>query len=131
VSASTTSPPAVVHQTDDSIYKTHLKHRPDLSYALKKLSEYYKHLLHEDASVIGIAIWLIEKSLFHYVDITLGCALIRDHTCVNDKTDYGKMKSDAKIFDPHEIQFSLLTLLGKTIEETVGMFYEEVKKQAA
>lgn len=131
VSASTSSPPSVVHQTDDSIYKTHLKHKADLSYALKKLSEYYKHLLHEDASVIGVAIWLIENNKIDCFDITLGCALIRDHVCVNDMTDYGKMKSDSKTFSPHRIHFALLTFLDKTIEETVDLFYKEVFKQAA
>lgn len=131
VSGSKNSPPEVVHQTNDSIYKTHLKHSGSLNYALKKLSEYYKHLLHDDAVVIGVAIWLIENNKMDFLDITLGCALIRDHKCVNDKTDFGKMKSDSKAFDPHEIHFALLTFLGKTIEETVDMFYKEVIKRAA
>jgi hypothetical protein len=131
VSSSLTSPPAVVHQTDDSIYNTQMKHKGDLAYALKKLSEYYKHLLHDDAAVIGVVIWLIEKNLVENFDITLGCALIRDHSCVNDKKDYGKMKSESKVFDPHEVHFALLTFLGKTIEETVAMFYDEVTKRAA
>lgn len=130
VSHSIDSPPAVVHQTGDSIYKTHLKHKTDLREALKKLSEYYKHLIPEDAAVIGFAIWSIENNKHTNYEITFGCTLVRDSTCVNEVFDYGKMKSSKADFEPHKVYFGLLSLTEKTIAETIELFYKEVYKIA-
>ncbi len=130
VSQSTDSPPSVVHQTEDSIYKTHLKHKTDLKLALKKLSEYYKHLMPEDAAVIGFAIWAIENNKNTNYEITFGCTLVRDSTCVNALSDYGKMESCKADFEPHSVHFGLLSFTEKTIAETIELFYKEVYKMA-
>lgn len=130
VSHSSDSPPAVVHGSDDSIYKTHLKHCGGHGFSLKKLSEYYKHLNPIDATPIGIAIWAMNNKKTDVFDITLGCTLVRDHVCVKEE-DYGKLKTDAKSFVPHIVHFSLLAFSGKTIEETIQMFFEEVQRIAA
>ena len=131
VSHSTDSPPSVVHQTDDSIYKTHLKHKTDLKAALKKLSEYYKHLIPEDATIIGFAIWAIENNHEANYEITFGCTLVRDSTCVNETSDYGKMKSNKADFEPYKVLFGLFSFTEKTIAETIELFYKEVYKIAA
>ncbi len=125
------SPPPVVHQTNDSIYKTHLKHKEDVDAALTKLSEYWKYLIHDDAAAIGLAIWAIANNQDTLYEITFGSVLIRDYKCVKEKTDYGKMKSEKNNFNPHNIWFGLLSFKNKTIEETVELFYKEVKKVAA
>jgi hypothetical protein len=125
------SPPPVVHQTEDSIYKTHLKHKTDLKAALKKLSEYYKNLIYEDAIAIGFAIWAIENNQESNYEITFGCTLVRDFTCVNEGSDYGKMKSNQTDFEPHKVFFGLLSFTNKTIAETIELFYNEVYKIAA
>ncbi|MBI5215348.1 MAG: hypothetical protein HY960_06305 [Ignavibacteriae bacterium] len=131
VSHSTDSPPSVVHHTEDSIYKTHLKHKTDLRAVLKKLSEYYKHLIPEDAAMIGFAIWAIENNKDTNYEITFGCTLVRDSTCVNAVSDYGKMKSSKTDFEPHEVHFGLLSFTEKTIAETIELFYKAVYKIAA
>jgi len=131
VSHVTDTPPPVVHQTNDSIYKTHLKHKSDKKAALRKLSEYYKHLLHDDAAIMGIAIWAIENDKDDLVEITFGCTLVRDYSCMNESSDYGKLKSHKKDFDPHQIWFGLFSFKNKTIAETIELFYKEVYTIAA
>lgn len=131
VSESKTSPPSVVHNTSDSIYSTHLAHKTNIKATLKKLSEYYKRLTHDDALVIGFAIWAIENDMQANYEITFGCTLIRDYSCVNATSDFGKMKSDVADFEPHKVHFGLLSFSDKTIAEAVELFYKEVYKIAA
>jgi hypothetical protein len=59
--------------------------------------------------------------------ITYGCTLIRDYECVNEQTDFGKMKTNAVEFEPGEVHFSVLSFQNKTIQETVKLFYEKVQ----
>lgn len=131
VSESMTSPPSVVHTSPDSIYKTHLNSRENKSAILKKLTDYYRRLNNEDATIIGMAIWAIENDMDDKYDLTFGCTLIRDYKCVNETTDYGKMRSEVSKFERHNVSFALLSFLDKSIAETVDLFYQKVKELAA
>lgn len=131
VSESIDSPPSVVHTSSDSIFSTHSKHKDNKKETLKKLSEYYKRLTSVDAVNIGFAIWAIENNIDEHYEITFGCVLIRDYSCLNAKTDYGKMKSEVKSFEPHNVHFGLLSFKDKKISDVVGLFYKEVYKIAA
>jgi len=94
-------------------------------------SEYYKHLIPEDATIIGFAIWAIENNREADYEITFGCTLVRDSTCVNETSDYGKMKSNKADFEPHKVFFGLFSFTEKTIAETIELFYKEVYKIVA
>lgn len=130
VSAEKKSPPQVVDISADSIYATQLKYKKQKAEALNRLADLYKRLGSLDASVVGAAILAIEKNLSAQFSITFGCVLIRDSTCVNDKDDFGKLKSDKKTFEPDLIHFSILSF-DKTIEETVQLFYKKVQELIA
>ncbi len=82
----------------------------------------------KDAEIIGFAIICLEHKFEDKIDITYGCTLIRDFECVNEDSDFGKMKSEQINFEPGKVHFSILSFKDKTIEETVKMFYEKVQQ---
>jgi hypothetical protein len=131
VSESPKSPPSVVDESSDSIYKTQLAKKENKSLILEKLADYWRRLSLDDASVIGLAIWAIENDLFDHYDITFGCTLIRDYKCVKEATDYGKLKTDSKAFEKFRIAFALLSFENKSIAETVDLFYSKVQELIA
>jgi hypothetical protein len=131
VSESLASPPSVVHSSDDSIYKTQLNRRENKAEIIKKLTDFYRRLDNKDATIIGMAIWAMEKDLDDKYEITFGCTLVRDYHCVNEATDFGKLRSDFRKFERHYVSFSLLSFVGRTISETVNLFYQKVKALAA
>ncbi|KAA6340443.1 hypothetical protein EZS27_011691 [termite gut metagenome] len=131
VSGENNSPPAVVDRTNDSIYKSHKKHHENNHEVIRKLSDYIRRLNAHDAMILGCAIISIENAATDQYSITYGCTLIRDHVCVNEESDYGKMKSNSTEFEPHKIHFSILSFTGKTISETVDLFYKKVQELIA
>jgi hypothetical protein len=128
VSAERKSPPAIVDSTDDSLYKTHLKHKNNVSTVIQRLSDYARRLNEKDATIIGFAIICIDKKLTDKYAITYGCTLIRDYSCVNETSDFGKLKSNATDFEPGKINFSILSFSNKSIEETVNLFYQKIQE---
>jgi hypothetical protein len=128
VSADKKSPPAVVDSTDDSLYKTHLKHKNDVPMVIRRLSDYARRLNEKDATIIGFAILCIDKKLTDKYAITYGCTLIRDYTCVNETSDFGKLKSNATNFETGKVNFSILSFSNKSIKETVNLFYQKVQE---
>ena len=62
------------------------------------------------------------------VNITYGCTLIRDFECVNETSDFGKMKLNKQDFEPGKVHFSILSFSDKTIAETVELFYEKIQE---
>lgn len=128
VSADKKSPSAVVDQNEDSIYKTHSKHKNEPSIVIQRLSDYARRLNAKDATIIGVAVLSLSKDLSENVSIIYGCTLIRDYSCVNDNTDYGKMKTCQKEFEPEKVHFSILSFQDKTIAETVELFYQKVQE---
>jgi hypothetical protein len=128
VSADRNSPPAVVDSTSDSLYSTHLKHKNNVSVVIQRLCDYARRLNAKDAAIMGFAILCIEKNLTDNYKITYGCTLIRDHTCVNETTDFGKLKSNSTNFEPNKVHFSILSFSNKSIEETVDLFYQKVQE---
>jgi hypothetical protein len=125
------SPPGVVHDSDDSIYKTQKAHKDDLKIVIQKLSDHSRKLGCQHAQYIAAGILAIEKGLADSFDIRFGCCLLRDHTCVNEDTDYGKLKSNCDEFDPYAVHFALMAFTEKSIEETVDLFYNKVQSLVA
>jgi hypothetical protein len=128
VSADKNSPPAVVDVKNDSLYMTQLKHKNDVPMVIQRLSDYARRLKAEDAKIIGFVIICLEHNLSDNYSITYGCTLIRDFTCVNEVTDFGKLKSQKTDFEPGKIHFSILSFSNKSIEETVKLFYQKVQE---
>jgi len=131
VSADKKSPPPVVHANDDSLYKTQLKHKNDTPLVIQRLCDYARRLNPTDATIIGWAIISLEHNLTNNYGITYGCTLIRDYTCVNETSDFGKLKSEAANFEPGKVHFSILSFSNKSIAETVELFYQKVQELIA
>ena len=131
VSADRNSPPSVVDSTDDSLYKAHLKHKNNTPLVIQRLCDYARRLNANDATIIGLAIISLEYNLTDKCSVTYGCTLIRDYTCVNEVSDFGKLKSNAADFEPGKVHFSILSFSNKSIEETVNLFYQKVQELIA
>ncbi|MHA8069854.1 hypothetical protein ACS6L2_11270 [Aquirufa ecclesiirivi] len=127
VSADKKSPPPVVDSNKDSIYNSQLNHKNQTPIVVQRLSDYARRLNGNDAKILGIAIISIEHQLTDNYNITYGCTLVRDHTCVNSETDYGKMKTHQSDFESGKVHFSILSFSDKTIKDTVDLFYKKVQ----
>jgi len=128
VSESKTTPPSVVDVTKDSIFATHTSHRNEAPVVVQRLSEYAKRLNTADAKILGFAIVCLDQGIDDSVNITYGCTLIRDFECVNETSDFGKMKLNKQDFEPGKVHFSILSFSDKTIAETVELFYEKIQE---
>ncbi|NOU61066.1 hypothetical protein [Marinifilum caeruleilacunae] len=128
VSEDKKSPPPVVDSNKDSIFNTQLKHKNDTPIVIRRLSDYARRLNVKDAAILGFAIVCLDQGLSDKIEITYGCTLIRDYTCVNESLDYGKMKTNEEKFDPDKINFSILSFSDKSIKETVELFYKKVQE---
>lgn len=128
VSAQKKNPPAVVDQTDDSIYTTQKKYKENLDIVVRRLSDYCKRLDAKHAEIIGLAVLNMSLERTEEYSITFGCTLIRDFTCIDPENDFGKMKSNCEEFNPETIHFSILSFTEKEIEPTVQLFYEKVQE---
>lgn len=127
VSGQKQNPPSVVDQTNDSIYKTHKYYHDNADVLKQRLVEFSKNLNIQDLVVILCVIVDIENKTNKY-DITYGCGLIRDYTCVDETKDFGKMKSHADEFDPGNIHFAILAFTEETIDSTIDLFYKKVRE---
>lgn len=128
MSADKRTPPAVVDSTNDSIYKTQLNHRHDIPTIVRRLSDYARRLNSQDAQILGFAIICLEKQLNEKIKITYGCTLVRDYTCVNESSDFGKMKTNQSDFEPGEVHFPILSFKNKSIGDTVDLFYKKIQE---
>lgn len=127
VSAQKQNPPAVVDSTDDSIYKTHKKYHDEPDTLVQRLVEFSKNLRGDDLTIIFcIIIDIVNKT--NKCDITYGCGLVRDYTCVDEIRDFGKMKANANEFEPGNIHFAILSFTEETIDSTIDLFYKKVRE---
>jgi hypothetical protein len=131
VSADKKTPPPVVDSTKDSIYNTQSNHKNETPIVVQRLSDYVRRLNAKDAAILGFAIISIENQWTDNFNITYGCTLVRDHTCVNENSDFGKMKTNQGDFEPGKVHFSILSFSGKTISDTVDLFYKKVQEMIA
>lgn len=129
VSGQKQNPPAVVDQTEDSIYKTHKNYHDNTDVLKQRLVEFSKNLKGQDLIAILCIIVDIENETNKYA-ITYGCGLIRDYTCVDETKDFGKMKSHSEEFDPGNIHFAILSFTEETIDSTIDLFYKKVRELA-
>lgn len=127
VSEQQKNPPDVVHATSDSIYHTQKQYCNDKNAVIQRLTDYCRRLNSEDAAIIGVAILHLD-SANENCELTLGCSLIRDFSCVDDSKDYGKLKKNIAEFNPHKVHFSILSFSDKKIEEAVQLFYKKVQE---
>lgn len=127
VSGQKQNPPAVVDQTDDSIYKTHKKYHDNSDILKQRLVEYSKNIDAKDVVVIMFFVINIENKT-NNCEITYGCGLVRDYTCVDETKDFGKMKSNANEFEPGNIHFAILSFTEETIDSTIDLFYKKVRE---
>jgi hypothetical protein len=128
VSEDKKSPPTVVDTAKDSIYKTHSNHNKNLDIVITRLTEYCKRLGTSDAEMIGLVILSMVVGKKDAYSITFGSTLIRDFKCVNELSDFGKMKSNTKEFHPHKIHFSIISFTEREIKETIDLFYNKVQE---
>lgn len=131
VSADKNSPPPVVDSTFDSIYTTQLNYKNRTPIVVQRLSDYARRLNAKDAEILGFAIISIEHQLTDNYSITYGCTLVRDHTCVNESSDFGKIITNQREFEPGKVNFSILSFSDKTIKDTVDLFYAKVQELIA
>lgn len=131
VSADKKSPPPVVDSTSDSIHNTQLNYKNGTPIVVQRLSDYARRLNTKDAEILGFAIISIEHQLTDNFSITYGCTLVRDHTCLNENSDFGKMKTNQNDFEPGKVHFSILSFSDKTIRDTVNLFYSKVQELIA
>lgn len=124
VSGQQANPPSVVDSADDSIYKS-LKNYHDHHEILKqRLVEHLKYLPQNE--MMAILCFVIDIENGKTPVITYGCGLVRDHTCVDEALDFGKMKNNATEFEPGNIHFAIFSFTEETIESTVDLFYKKV-----
>jgi hypothetical protein len=98
---------------------------------VQRLSDYARRLNTKDAEILGFAIISIEHQLTDNFSITYGCTLVRDYTCLNENSDFGKMKTNQSEFEPGKVHFSILSFSDKTIKDTVNLFYSKVQELIA
>lgn len=127
VSGQKQNPPAVVDQKDDSIYKTHKKYHDNSDTLKQRLVEFSKNLKGQDLIVILCIIVDVENNT-KKCEITYGCGLVRDYTCVDETKDFGKMRSNANEFEPGNIHFAILSFSEETIDGTIDLFYKKVRE---
>lgn len=128
VSGQKRNPPAVVDSSSDSIYHTQKKYNDDYKEVLRKLSDYCRRLHAEEAKILGAVIVQMDAEKHDLYNLTFGCTLIRDYTCVDESKDFGKMKTNQKVFAPNTIHFSILSFTKNDIETTVELFYNKVQE---
>jgi hypothetical protein len=124
------NPPSVVDKGDDSLYKSLKRYHDNFQIIEQRLSEYVKGLEGDDLRLVLSVIVNIENSNTGDFNITYGCGLVRDFTCVNEEKDYGKIKSGESQFLPGEVHFVIFSFTEATIESTIELFYNKVNELA-
>lgn len=131
VSEEKRNPPQVVHDKEDSIYKVQKLHHDNLPMVLERLTDYLRKQTSDEAMfALGCIVVYMSNGQTDRYNVTYGCGLVRDTTCVDPTRDYGKMKSNADEFRPGEVDFAIFTFSEKTIDEAVDLFYRKVREIA-
>lgn len=124
VSDERASPPQVVNSTEDSIYKTHTKHRTETEYLLRKLSNVLRKLDFEHAFYLSQIVFHLEENALEKIRIVYACCLLRDSECFSDN-DFGKMKTNSNEFEPNTVHF-VVYCFSDSISNLVDAFYQKV-----
>lgn len=127
VSEEKANPPQVVHAKDDSLFKTHLMHKTDKEYLLRKLGEFVKKLDNKHKAPIAAVLLAMHDDINNVYDVVFGCCLVRDSHCVDEGKDFGKLKSEQQMFEPGRVTF-VIPCFDKSITETTELFYNAVHK---
>lgn len=116
VSSQKENPPHVVDVHEDSIYKSQKNHHDDIGIVLQRLTDYLRRLSSTKHFYViaGVVINMKAGNVDKY-DITYGCGLVRDSSCVNEAKDFGKMQSLAHEFEPGLVDFAIFHLLKKLL----------------
>lgn len=124
VSGQQTNPPSVVDSADDSIYKSLKNYHDHHEILEQRLVEHLKYVPQNE--MMAILCFVIDIENGKTPVITYGCGLVRDHTCVDEALDFGKMKQNATDFGTGNIHFAIFSFTEETIESTVDLFYKKV-----
>ena len=125
VSGDLKSPPPVVDQTDDSIFKNHSRTKTDTSYLEQRIANYVRKVGVEHKVTLSAILFSIGMGFHDKYEIVYGCCLVRDKNCYKD-TDYGKMKTEEKIFSPGKVHFVIFSF-DETISKIVESFYNQIE----
>ena len=124
VSGQQANPPSVVDSADDSIYKSLKNYHDHYEILEQRLVEHLKYVPQNE--MMAILCFVIDIENGKSPVITYGCGLVRDHTCVDEALDFGKMKQNATDFGTGNIHFAIFSFTEETIESTVDLFYKKV-----
>lgn len=124
VSGQQANPPSVVDSADDSIYKSLKNYHDHHEILEQRLVEHLKYVPQNE--MMAILCFVIDIENGKTPVITYGCGLVRDHTCVDEALDFGKMKQNATDFGTGNIHFAIFSFTEETIESTVDLFYKKV-----
>lgn len=124
VSGQQANPPSVVDSADDSIYKSLKNYHDHYEILEQRLVEHLKYVPQNE--MMAILCFVIDIENGKTPVITYGCGLVRDHTCVDEALDFGKMKQNATDFGTGNIHFAIFSFTEETIESTVDLFYKKV-----
>lgn len=124
VSGQQANPPSVVDSADDSIYKSLKNYHDHHEILEQRLVEHLKYVPQNE--MMAILCFVIDIENGKTPVITYGCGLVRDHTCVDEALDFGKMKQNATDFETGNIHFAIFSFTEETIESTVDLFYKKV-----
>ena len=127
VSSEDRNPPQVVDASDDSIYKSQLKNHKEKDYLTRRLANFVKKVSSEHVEHLGTVLLCIDESLTDQYEVVYGCCLVREKTYLDEKKDFGKLKANAKEFDPNKVHFALISF-DKKVEDVVDMFHKKVEE---
>ncbi len=129
VSSQTSNPPNVVDRAEDSVYNTQKSYHDSPDVVLQRLTDYIRRISNgNDLVIMGLAVIHLKEGRSDKYDITYGCGLVRDYSCVKEPEDYGKMKTNAADFKPGNVHFAIFSFSNETIDKTVQLFYEKVRE---
>lgn len=130
VSSEKKNPPQVVHNSADSLYKTHIKFKKDRNLIARRLADYAKRLEASHATVIMASMINIlhQDQGANNTQLVFGSCLVRDKNCVDLEKDLGKVESDTSSFIPDHVH-GVLLCFSKSIDETVGLFKTAIDQQ--
>ena len=96
---------------------------------LNLLSDYLrKQTSAESFTALACIVVLMDCGQTDKFKVTYGCGLVRDASCVNETSDFGKMKTNVYDFRPGDVDFAIFTFTEKTISEAVDLFYQKVRE---
>jgi hypothetical protein len=119
------SVPPVVDKNEDSMYETHLRHKMDKKYLERKITNFAKKLVGDDAAVMQYILFSMANGDNSF-EVTFGCCMLRDDSCLQDPKDFGKFIDGCDPFRPGKVHFVIYSF-DKKLDDVVNIFHEKVE----